>query len=141
MSYEGRVQKLCFRCNYYEEQNCYVETDRCPYCNCEWGKSNDVDDTNGEADGYDHSMVPESCFNTDSIIQSLRTELEETKKQLSEAREVIGFYASRESWLECDGPTPDDYLQIKDDQHGHCGGYRARGFLAKYPDRATGAKE
>lgn len=86
MSYEGRVQKLCFRCNYYEEQNCYVETDRCPYCNCEWGKSNDVDDTNGEADGYDHSMVPESCFNTDSIIQSLRTELEETKKKLSEAR-------------------------------------------------------
>jgi hypothetical protein len=55
-------------------------------------------------------------------------ELEVTKQRLEEAEKVIGFYADTENWLEPDG-LDGDYLQIKDDQRHHYGGFRAREYF------------
>ena len=57
MSFEGRYQKLC-PSGHYEEQDVYMETNKCEICGKPWEKSNLVDDTNEPGQGFDYSMVP-----------------------------------------------------------------------------------
>jgi hypothetical protein len=44
MSFEGRYQKLCPN-GHYEEQDVYLETNKCEICGEKWERLNLVDDT------------------------------------------------------------------------------------------------
>lgn len=59
MSFEGRYQKLCPN-GHYEEQDVYLETNKCEICGEKWERSNLVDDTNQPGEGYDYSMELEA---------------------------------------------------------------------------------
>lgn len=82
MSFEGRYQKLCTPCNHYEEQDVYMEYDKCPQCNKPWTKSNLVDDTNEGGEGFDYSMVIEG-----ESIQSILDEYRDAANEFSAAVE------------------------------------------------------
>jgi hypothetical protein len=74
MSFEGYFKKFC-AADHYEEQDVYMETDKCP-CGEKWVREELVDTTNGEPF--------ESVFNKDIDLDPDDTALQELNKALEE---------------------------------------------------------
>ena len=123
MSFEGRYQKLCPN-NHYEEQDVYMETNKCEICGEKWVKSNLVDDTNEVGKGFDFAMASVHITENDLL-----------KSQLKKALEVIRFYAEGGHWGVQDTSSsvaidPCDWCDNNGTETFR-GGKRAREFLKK----------
>lgn len=97
MSFEGYYQTRCVN-GHQLNVNCYMfdSNYKCEECGGMIIRSNLVDQTNGDDDGYDPSMEADYLFRAVDIssYNKLKKEVEYFHSQLQKAEEVLGFYAT-----------------------------------------------